>query len=373
VTPLSSAPAADDEIRRLAASRAVEGQSLSGHPDVSWSVVLDATVAVAPALEAVAEGLHSLFESRPWLGLSPIVREVDRQEVDASRSELADTRYRPDTPLVRVVLAAGPGEKPGHVLLAAHHAVSDGLGLLTLLGTALGHDVHSRARGLRADANTRSPFALAAARRLAEATLQPCDRVRPMNGDRDATGDLLLHRHVGAGNVRSADLIASTARAIVGWNGGRRPRRLVLSLGASRRPGEGADVEDDSAYLRVTVTSPRAARIAKAIAEATPEPAAPADSGSAWLARAARFVPSALSARMGSTALVSSLGTVTAPALVRAIAFYPVAHGRSGVAIGHATIGSTSVVTLRCRRRDFSEAAAGAFLDRIGREIERSS
>jgi hypothetical protein len=69
----------------------------------------------------------------------------------------------------------------------------------------------------------------------------------------------------------------------------------------------------------------------------------------------------ALAPRLGSTFLTSNLGVVTA-APVESLAFYPAASGRSGVAFGAATVGDTTTVTTRARRRDFDRDAAARLL-----------
>jgi hypothetical protein len=76
-----------------------------------------------------------------------------------------------------------------------------------------------------------------------------------------------------------------------------------------------------------------------------------------------------MAARLGSTTLASSLGRVTAPPLVRAIHFFPLAHGLSAVSVGLAGIGNNTVLTLRCTRARFSEEAAGELADSITDEL----
>jgi len=76
-------------------------------------------------------------------------------------------------------------------------------------------------------------------------------------------------------------------------------------------------------------------------------------------------VAKVLSARMGSTLLVSNLGLLRGPPGLGSVEFYPVAHGRSGVALGAASVGDRTVLTLRARRRDFDEEDLRDLLTRI--------
>ncbi|MGH3739040.1 MAG: hypothetical protein ACRDT6_26095, partial [Micromonosporaceae bacterium] len=135
-------------------------------------------------------------------------------------------------------------------------------------------------------------------------------------------------------------------------------RRVVLALGASRRPGTGLAPDRCTAFFRLRVPAGAdASAVREALAGTPPEPDFP-ESGSSPL----RPVIRALGNRLGATALVSHLGRVDTPAPITALAFYPTASGPSGIAVGAATCGDTTTVTVRARRSAFDEPALTALL-----------
>jgi len=80
------------------------------------------------------------------------------------------------------------------------------------------------------------------------------------------------------------------------------------------------------------------------------------------LAPAAGWLGRGLASRLGSTLLVSNLGRLEPHGPVTAAAFYPSAHGRSGLSVGCVTVDETTTVTVRARRRDYTEQAAADLL-----------
>jgi hypothetical protein len=303
---------------------------------------------------------------------------------DASRLKhaFADERYAEGGPAVRMALVAEPDPA---VLLAAHHGALDGLGLLALLGVVLGEPVRSSAKGL-GDRRPAGSFAASAGRRLAEALVAPPARVAPSSGTprgpgAGGSGDLVLARDVADADAHpagTAAVVAAAVRAIEEWNaagtGGRRrasSRRIVIAVGASRRPGTDLSLEERSAYLRIRPRSGGLNDVRAALYSAAPEPAPDLAGGRPrrWAVALAAIGARALSARLGSTLLVSNLGLVTGPDGLRSVAFHPVAHGRSGLAVGAATVGGVTTLTVRARRRDFDPAGAQAFLVALAAEL----
>ena len=69
-----------------------------------------------------------------------------------------------------------------------------------------------------------------------------------------------------------------------------------------------------------------------------------------------------LSARLGSTVLVSHLGRVTAPGVER-LAFYPVTGGGSGLSLGVVGHGARTTLTLRARGRRHDTEGLQAILE----------
>lgn len=358
-----------------AVASARRAMALAGHPGVSWSILAEARMDVLPSPEVVIERLREAIEARPALGPAPKVVTAEGREAGALRAAFADVPYDERGALLRAALIRG---HPPSVLVAAHHGVLDGLGLLALLGVATGVAFESSARGL-AVRRPSLPFAISAALRAGEALLAPPARIEPAPGQGPlGPGDHLLAMDLPIGRVRTAAAVAAAVSAVREWNqrrGGQRGR-IVVAVGASRRPGTELGLEERSAYLRIRIGATRAGAsgstgsaaaddedaVRALLAAARPEPPAPAGRAVGVLAGPAGALAGWLSPRLGSTLLVSSLGSVHGPPGLRSVAFRPVAHGRSGVALGLATVGDTTTVTLRARRRDFEPDAAGVLL-----------
>jgi hypothetical protein len=288
------------------------------------------------------------------------------------RAAFADEPYAEPGPVLRVALVSG---HPPSVLVAAHHGALDGLGLLALLGVALGAPFGSSARGL-GHRRPPVPFAVSAALRAGEALLAPPARIEPVPRPGPAEpGDHLVALDLPIGRVGTAAAVAAAVRAVRGWNrehGGTGKGRMVVAVGASRRPGIDLRLEDRSAYLRIRVGAAEAGgedAVRAMLATARPGPPIPGGRAAGLLASPAAAVAGRLSGRLGSTLLVSSLGSVAGPPGLRSVAFHPVAHGRSGVALGLASVGDTTTVTLRARRRDFGPEGAAALLGAVAAQL----
>ncbi len=276
--------------------------------------------------------------------------------------EAANLPYGNHDALLRVKLADG-----GRVLvLAAHHGVIDGLGLMGVAAAVTGLPLTSGARGVPSDAEP-SGFARRSVGRLAEALVAPPVRLAasPRGGD----GDWLLAREVVAPHAGTATLVLGATETVRAWNAGRRTtgRRPVLALGLSRRPGDPTPAPDrDTAYSRVPVatlsTREDAARV---VAETRPEPAFPVTDGRGWGPRLARL----LSSRLGSTMLVSNLGLVANDGVER-VDFWPVATGPAGVCLGLASSPGVTSLTLRARRSWFDQAQATRLMDLVAEQVE---
>jgi hypothetical protein len=338
--------------------------ALSGHPDLSWSIVAHVRMASPPESSVIQQRV-----ARGWAAtLGPRPSVVDAAEEAAAirlREDFADRPYEDGHPLVRLARA------PGSVVVAAHHSALDGLGLLALLGLVLDAPIRSGATGLGDSGSGPGPgFLRHAAARVGEAAFRPPARIRPeRGGGAGGVGDHLLEAPAPAVAGGTAAVLTAAARAVDAWNGagGRSAGRLVIAVGLSRRPGSAPTLADQSAYARVSLAGRDLAATRLALASARPEPAPPA--GSRALAVAARLARP-LAGRMGSTLLVSNLGRIEAPDDVRSISFWPVAHARSGVAMGVATVGDATVLGLRARRTSFDEAGATSLLEAIRRDLE---
>lgn len=229
------------------------------------------------------------------------------------------------------------------ITIAADHHRVDGLGLLGVLGALLGQDVTSNARGL-GDRPPR-PFVRSAAERLREAAIAPPEPVA-FTGTRRPGPDG-LSTQAAAGPIGNGALVAAAISAVRRWNRahGAPDAPLAVAVGASRRSGSAPTIEDASAYLRLRAEAElTAAEVSALLNSAAPEPGADQIPSSGGLGRLAARV----SRRLGSTLLVSHLGTVRAPGVL-SLAFAPVTGGRSGVSLGAVTLHGTTTLTLRSR------------------------
>jgi len=338
--------------------------ALSGHPDLSWSIVAHVRMASPPESSLIQERVAQRWPET--LGPHPsVVDAADEAATIRLREEFADRPYEDGHPLVRLARA------PDSVVVAAHHSALDGLGLLALLGLVLDAPIRSGAAGLGESGWGPVPgFLRRAAARVGEAAFRPPARIRPeRGGGAGGVGDHLLEAPAPAVAGGTAAVLTAAARAVDSWNGAgsRSPGRLVIAVGLSRRPGSAPALADQSAYARVSLAGRDLVATRLALASARPEPAPPA--GSRALAVVARLARP-LAGRVGSTLLLSNLGRIEAPEDVLSITFWPVAHGRSGVALGVATVGDATVLGLRALRTSFDEAGASSLLEAIRRHLE---
>lgn len=166
-------------------------------------------------------------------------------------------------------------------------------------------------------------------------------------GAPDVTVDLRI-----SSTVRTGDLVAAATAAVVRVNRrhGRRARRVAIAVGAVQHGSDG--LGDHSLLLRFTSAerlSP--AEIQDLLRSAAPEALPQHRGASMGRGRARGLVTAALRLlrpRLGSTLLVSHLGTVEAPGITD-LRFYPVTAGGSGVALGAVSDSAGTMLTLRAR------------------------
>lgn len=336
---------------------------LYGDPTVSWSILLEATLPSVLTPEKARMRLEVATGERPHLGAAPEVESFPVNDLSSVRDRFADAPYDRGAPLIRVAVC---GDEP-IVLIAAHHGALDGLGLLAVLGIVLDVPISSAASGIGARTTDRS-FLASAVRRLAEALFAPPARITPERGE-SGPGDVFAARNLPRTRLGSAVFAAAAANLTELWNSrhGARTSRVVAAVGASWRGGAAPEPEHDSAFFRLRLgREATAADVSAVLATQPPEPDFPARSS-----RIARLGTRLLASRLGSTYLVSNLGIVSGAAAVTSIAFYPAASGRSGVAFGAATVGETSTVTVRARRKDFDDVATGGLADGLVEALRR--
>ncbi len=327
-----------------------EWNARSGHPEVSWSILIHARTDEPPALD----DLRARLTTGPFH--VAVAEATDAERLLRVRQAFADRPYRDRQPLVRVAL--GPSDE----IVAAHHSVLDGLGLLALLGLVLDAPVRSSAKGLPPRSG-QPASAFGSMSRVGSALISP-----PVRIARDvripARGDHLLNTEVTGWSGGTAELIAGVVATIEAWNLERqgRLRPTEIAVGASLRPGDRLTLTDESAFVRLRVTDWSADAIRETLAAGEPEPPAAAVGP---MAIALWPVARLLSRRLGSTVLVSNLGRIDGPEGLRSLSFWPVAHGRSGVAVGAATMGGVATITLRARRSDYGADAAEGLITEI--------
>ena len=334
----------------------------SGHPDISWSIVLDLALDLpvdpAEATRRVRAGWPvEEMGPPPQVAEGPPAGAADRLEA------MADRPYRSGESRCRIEVVTDPSPR---LRVAAHHGYLDGLGTVAAASLALGVPLATTIRGVGPGFGPRPAGRAYVARRFVEAMLVPPARFVPdrRTGER---GDHLLELPRPAIPAGTSDVIAAATRALVRWNRsrGRGTSRVVVAVGASRRPGSRPSLAEGSAWFRFRVARPDPAEIRGTLQRAAPEPGGSA----AMTGRAAARMARALASRTGSSMLVSNLGLVEDAGPIRSGAFYPAVHGRSGIAVGVVTVNDTLTLTLRARRSEFTRRAAETILHSIGEEL----
>jgi hypothetical protein len=342
----------EDAVRHAKAALAWTGQA-----DAAWSVVLEARLAAALTARRVEERLAEAAARAPHLGPAAPVEPVADADLPRVRGAFADAPYLDGGPAVRAALAGGDRRT---LLLAAHHGALDGLGLVALLGAALGASVTSSVRGVP-DTPVEGWRPRAVAGRVAEALFAPPTRVRPGRRDRGAPGDRLVAVTGPAIRGGTAGLVAAAARGARDWNRaqGATSRRPVVAVGVSRRSGAEPTLAHEATWLRLRLAG---ARDEAAVAAALQRTPAERVGRGPVLAPPVATLVRLVAEQLGSTLLVSNLGVLTGPPELRSVAFFPKQYGRSPVAIGAATVAGTTTLSLRVPARGFADDDAERFL-----------
>jgi hypothetical protein len=367
-----------------------------------WVVVAAASLAAPPAgLDERVQALHravpmvgARLRGEVWHpGTPPEPVMVDGEPLGVP--VLLDPFRLDDEPPLRVLVGAG-GTR---VAVACHHAAFDGLGLVALLAALLGGPPPAppaRARGGRPPAELHGLLG-----RLA----RPADRVAP--SPRPPAGDALAVREVALSGPGVTARLAAAAVAAAGARNARlgRPWRRIgvnLGLAGSGEPGQagggapgaagtsgqaaagtpgipadagagGAPGDPGAVGLAVAGNRSRYRRVdlragepvGPAVAAALASPREPVDQ--VWSPRLGRLL-GPVARRWSDSLLVSNLGRRAVPGATR-LDFFPVARGRSAVALGAAGLpGGPSTVSLRAR--DLSTEDAEALLADIVARLE---
>jgi hypothetical protein len=350
-----------------------------------WVVVAAASLAAPPA--GLDEHLQALHRAVPMVGArlrgegwhpgtppEPVMVDGEPLGVPV----LLDPFRLDAEPPLRVLVGAGGSR----VAVACHHAAFDGLGLLAVLAALLGGPPPAP------PAPTSGGRPPAELRGLLGRLARPADRVAP--SPLPPPADALAVREVALSGPGVTARLAAAAVAAAGARNARlgRPwRRVGINLGLAGPgtagapafpahpgqpdPGPPADPRDPgpvvagyrSRYRRIDLRAGEA--VEPAVAAALASPREPVDQ--VWSPRLGRLLGPV--ARRGSDSLlVSNLGRRAVPGATR-LDFFPVARGRSAVAVGAAgLVGGPSAVSVRAR--DLSTEDAEALLADIVARLE---
>ena len=380
----------------LPAPASANALALLRFPDrrTTWAVVAAATLA-AP-VDRLQDRLEALHRAVPMTGArlrretwhpgsppDPLIVDGDPLAAPA----LIDRFDLATQPPLRVV--AGSGGR--RLAVACHHAAFDGLGLLAVLAALTGGEDNHRAgeedspvvggvdsRGSPPSGSATLPLRGAEPREagleaapVGSGPARPRPEVRGLLGRAVRPADRVAASLVRPGRealaVREVELagagvtarVADAAVAAAGARNsrfGRRWRRVGLNFGLAGLPGEGGGAGNSSRYRRVDLRPPEP--VGPALAAALANPREPLDQ--VWSPRWGWLLEPVVG-RFSDSLLISNLGRREVPGATR-LEFFPVARGRSAVAVGAVGLaGGSSTVSVRAR--DLTSEDAEALLD----------
>jgi hypothetical protein len=251
-------------------------------------------------------------------------------------------------PPFRVVL----GSEGHRLAVACHHAAFDGRSLVALLAALTGA-ADGLTAGVEEPGGQRPGSRSPELRGLVGRMVRPADRVAASPGRH--VRDALAVREVRLGGAGVTARLAEAAVAAAGARNARmgRPwRRVGINVGLAGLPGVG----NHSRYRRLEVRAGEP--VGPVLAAALGSPREPLDQ--VWSPRLG-WLLEPVAGRFSDSLLVSNLGRCVVPGATR-LEFFPVARGRSAVAVGAAGLaGGPSTVSVRAR--DLSSEDAEALLE----------
>ena len=306
-----------------------------GDPRIPWVVLLDVAT-TPPAAAAVRPALAGLAHDAGWPAPGDdAVLTGDRRE------------------LLRLLAAGGSdplrlGVHDHGVVVPGRPDAPAGLPLPTAAGRPLGHELRSPARGGGPDRTT--PTTRALLTRAWEVAARPPARVAG-SGHGPGGADAFARAEV-AGSPRTPDLVHAGAQALQAWNTARHvpARRVSVAVGVSTVGGSSTALADHSGFVRLRdVERMDLDQIRQRLAAAPLQPGGGGSAGPGLVGRLAGPAVRLAAPRLGSTLLVSHLGSVSAPEDVGDLAFHPVTGGGSGLSLGAASLHGRTTLTLRAR------------------------
>jgi len=331
------------------------------HPDgrSTWIIVLVAHLesGAVPSLPALEQNLLGLMGDFPLMGsrlqgdwwlprAAPAISLLPPGSSPLEVAPLQRFELRQEVPL-RIATSF----ERDWLVLCAHHFAFDGLGMVALLrGLLTGEgqgfpDYTSRTVKNR-------PWTDGVLR-----LVRPADRIAPSR--RRPASDVFASMETDvSGPGITARLAQACGDAARHHNArrGRPLRRLGLSVAVSGTNGESAT------YRRVDVAPDQ--DIQDSVARSLADPLVPPEI--TRLPTGAFLLKPVLS-RFSDTLLVSNLGRLELPG-VRRVEFYPVARGRSAVAVGAAGLPDART-TLTVRARDLDQQDAARFLEQVAEAL----
>jgi hypothetical protein len=319
----------------------VQAQHGLGDPRIPWVVLLDVEIADPPTAQSLATALQDMAGEAGWQLPGP------GAVVIGTRRELLGLLASDSSEVVRI------GRHDTGLLLAGRHDALDGLALLEVASRLAGSPLTSSARGV--DPSRAGGGRLRAlARRAWEVAARPPLRVAACAtaaGSGDAFAEITVDSR-----VRTAELVIAGARAVVAWNAarGQAGDRVAVAVGVSRSDRAPHELADHSGFVRLTGTERLDVDgVRQQLAGAGLQPGgAP---GRSVLGAGIALLQRLAAPRLGSTLLVSHLGTVRGPDSLHGLAFYPVTGGGSGLSLGAATVDGRTTITLRGRAARYDD------------------
>ena len=343
---------------RLPAPASANELALLRFPDrrSAWVVVAAATLAEPAA--RLGERLAALHQAVPMTGArlrgevwhpgsppDPLIADGDPLHAPA----LLDRFDLATQPPLRIVV----GSEGHRLAVACHHAAFDGRSLVALLAALVGGA--GGQPGVADDPGhpAPGPAPRAELRGLVGRMVRPADRVAASPGRH--VRDAMAVREVRLGGAGVTARLAEAAAAAAGARNARmgRPwRRVGINVGVAGHPVIG----NSSRYRRLDLRAGES--VGPGLAAALASSREPLDQ--VWSPRLG-WLLEPVAGRFSDSLLVSNLGRCVVPGATR-LEFFPVARGRSAVAVAAAGLaGGPSTVSVRAR--DLSSEDAEALLD----------
>lgn len=342
-----------------AGRRAREVVGLYGDPDTTWGICLEVGLTDPVSAADLGARRDALLADYPHLGPPDPVLVAAPDAWDQARAEVAAEPYDEDGPQVRLLIS-GDGHR---LLVAAHHGVCDGLGLVAIAGAMSGLGLTSLARGIGDQPAPRS-FVRSSLARLSEAVLRPPPRF-PAHRPERVDGENLRITTMPRASFGTVDLCSALCSVFLEWSGPAPGVRPLFVSGASRRPPGELVPNRRTAYLRFAFdpgwTREQARR---AFAELAPEPEFPETSAGGLGPRITRL----LRQRLGATAQISNLGVLDGPGVEYA-AMFPALSGPRGLAVGLVSTPTATTLSLRTRGTEFGPEDTDELIGLIARAL----